>query len=104
LDRMEEGRGFGYGYLRSIISVHSVKTGEFITELKPEKRIYGKSQEVTTEVDIRSSALEDLYIALAGIEREANESNTHPHSGVGDTIGVFKVFINPLQVWLWVSS
>ncbi len=108
LDKMEEGRGSGYGYLRSTLSVYSIRTGELITHLTPEKRIYGKSQEVTTEVDIRSGALEDLYVALAGIDREPTSNgggdNVDPHSSLGETIGVFKVFVNPLQIWLWVSS
>ncbi len=83
----------GHGGLRAIVDVHG-RNGELITQLKPEKRVYGKSQEVTTEVDIYSTLKEDLYIALSGLEGELQDNPSV----------VFKVFVNPLQVWLWFSS
>jgi cytochrome c-type biogenesis protein CcmF len=59
--------------------------------LTPEMRRYFRNQETTSEVALRMHWLEDLYIVLAGVH--------------GDDSGsvALKVFINPLQVWLWVG-
>jgi len=96
LFRLSEIQDFSlkdYGGLRAVVDVTTV-AGEPVTQLKPEKRVYGKKQEVTTEVDIYSTLKEDLYIALSGLEGEIKDNPSV----------VFKVFINPLQVWLWISA
>ncbi|HMO16648.1 MAG TPA: heme lyase CcmF/NrfE family subunit [Oligoflexia bacterium] len=97
---ISEATGFGYQAIRTEIEVRDKKTDTLLTRLMPEKRVYAKSSEVTTEVDIRSTIKEDLYIALAGLERPEGSSA----KGYEDSSAVLKVFINPLQVWLWVSS
>ena len=99
LNELGEGKATNYGFLRSELTISNAKTGEFITKMLPEKRIYSRNQEVTTEVDIYSHSLEDLYVALAGLE------NVDPTQASKEKISaVFKIFINPLQVWLWISS
>jgi len=65
------------------------KEGLFAT-LKPERRYYPRNQEVTTEVDIHMGLREDLYVALSGLGEKGE--------------AVVKVFVNPLQVWLWVGT
>jgi cytochrome c-type biogenesis protein CcmF len=97
LDEISQGKDIGYGFLRTILTIKNSATEEFITRLSPEKRIYTKSEEVTSEVDIYSNVLDDFYVALAGLEQ--------PSSLGDDQISViFKFFINPLQVWLWFST
>lgn len=93
LSEIEEFSLKDYGGLRAIVDVAS-SGGLPVAQLKPEKRVYGKKQEVTTEVDIHSTLKEDLYIALSGLEGEMKDNPSV----------VFKVFINPLQVWLWISA
>ncbi|MCB0340133.1 MAG: hypothetical protein KDD53_11040, partial [Bdellovibrionales bacterium] len=80
-------------YLADIanITVLSRTSGEKIADMKPEKRLYIKKQEPTTEVALRITPREDLYIAFAGIDPETERVS-------------FKVFINPLQMWLWVGG
>lgn len=63
--------------------------GEDLTRLEPELRLYSRNNETTTEVAIRSTLRDDLYLALA---RADNKSVT------------LKVFVNPLQVWLWLGA
>ncbi|WP_089941580.1 heme lyase CcmF/NrfE family subunit [Candidatus Entotheonella palauensis] len=58
--------------------------------LKPEKRIYFAQNQPTTEVALRTSLFEDLYIILAGFEPSR--------------IATFKVFVNPLVAWLWLGG
>lgn len=62
-----------------------------ITTLYPERRFYFRTQEPTTEVALRIGLREDFYIALAGMDES------------GERVS-FKIFINPLQVWLWFGG
>lgn len=100
---LKEGSGYGYKSLSTEIEVSDARTGEFITRMYPEKREYTRSGEITTEVDIRSTLKEDLYIAFAGLE-QIEKGAVSPAGSVQNKRAVLKVFINPLQVWLWFSS
>ncbi|RMD86511.1 MAG: hypothetical protein D6808_03115 [Candidatus Dadabacteria bacterium] len=70
--------------------IYSKHSGKFLGTLYPEKRFYIRNKESTTEVALRTSLLEDLYIALAGFDSETNTA-------------FLKVFVNPLQIWLWIG-
>ncbi len=103
---LKEEKGYGYQALVSTVEVYNRYSGAYITTLIPEKRVYARSEEITTEVDIRSTLKEDLYIAFAGLETSGEDEHPSPGGRMDyDTAhAVFKVFINPLQVWLWFSS
>jgi cytochrome c-type biogenesis protein CcmF len=58
--------------------------------LRPEKDLYLSSQEVSTEVAIRSTLREDLYIALDVLDEE--------------DIATFRVSLFPLIIWLWAGG
>ena len=61
-----------------------------ISTLYPEKRLYFAQNQPTTEVALRTSPLEDLYIIMAGFE---------PSKTV-----TLKVFVNPLVFWMWMGG
>ncbi len=64
----------------------------FVGVLEPTRNLYDKRPEQpTTEVAVRVSPLEDLYVVLAGWEQ-------------GGEIASFKVYINPFMVWLWIGG
>ncbi|MBI2934450.1 MAG: heme lyase CcmF/NrfE family subunit [Chloroflexi bacterium] len=65
--------------------------GQFVGQLTPEKAVYKNYDNPTTEVAIRSTLLEDVYIILIGVDQ------------AGQVAG-FKVVINPLVAWLWLGS
>jgi cytochrome c-type biogenesis protein CcmF len=65
--------------------------GDTLSTLTPELRRYRRNQESTSEVAIRSSLREDVYLVLAGLD----DSGTR---------AALKVYINPLQVWLWIGT
>ncbi len=90
LTALTEQPGKNYAALIGTVEVIRRETGEKISTMHPERRFYPRSQEVTTEVDIRMTPRDDLYVALAGIGQN-NEA-------------VLKVFVNPLQLWLWVGA
>ncbi len=66
------------------------KNGEKVKTIYPNKHFYKVQEQPTTEVVLRSTLLEDLYVVLA----QPNE----------DRSAVFKVYINPLVNLVWLSG
>ena len=73
-----------------IASVRVFRGDTLLSTLKPEKRLYFVQNQPTTEVALRTSLFEDLYVILAGFEPSR--------------IATFKVFVNPLVAWLWLGG
>jgi cytochrome c-type biogenesis protein CcmF len=57
--------------------------------LSPEKSLYKGQGQPTTEVAIYSTLKEDLYVILAGHDKDT---------------ATFKVLLNPLVIWLWIGG
>ena len=102
LESMEGKDIDNYSYFRAKMRVVDKNTGEFIDYLQPERRFYYRSEEVTTEVDMRVTPREDLYLALTGL-KVAQGATTQDIDFKKDS-AIFKVFVNPLQLWLWVGG
>jgi cytochrome c-type biogenesis protein CcmF len=70
----------------------SVQSGaELLGALTPDKRFYRNfERQPSTQVAIRTTPFEDLYVVLAGWEQDGSAS--------------FLVFVNPLVVWLWLGG
>lgn len=66
------------------------QSGEFVGSYGPEKRFYFREDQPTTEVAIRATALEDLYVFPVSVE--------------SDGAAVIKVHLNPLVSWLWFGG
>ncbi len=75
LRRLETREEKGYSALVARVMVYDKRSGDFLTELHPEKRIYARNGDPTTEVDIRMSPREDLYLALSGIADDSTKEN-----------------------------
>lgn len=88
-----------FSVLAAQVRVFDPESGKQLGTLHPEQRFYPASQQTTSEVDIRMTPRDDLYIALGGLE-----TGTDPHLPVERSRAVFKVFVNPLQMWLWFGS
>ncbi len=73
----------------TVMSVY--RAGRKIATLMPEKNLYWKNEQWLTEVAIRTSLKEDLYVILAGFS-------------VDDGSATFQILINPLVVWLWIGG
>jgi cytochrome c-type biogenesis protein CcmF len=73
-----------------IAEVQVARGGKPVTTLYPEKRLYFAQNQPTTEVALRTSLLEDLYLILAGFEASGTAT--------------LKVFVNPLVAWLWIGG
>ena len=57
--------------------------------VSPEKNLYLGLNQPTTEVAIHTNFKEDLYVILAGYDKD---------------LATFKVLVNPLVVWLWIGG
>ncbi len=57
--------------------------------LSPEKNMYKRQDQPTTEVAIRSTLKDDLYVILAGYDKDT---------------ATFKVLVNPLVIWIWIGG
>jgi cytochrome c-type biogenesis protein CcmF len=73
-----------------IATIRVFRGDDLLSILKPEKRLYFVQNQPTTEVALRTSLWEDLYVILAGFE--------------SSRIATFKVFVNPLVAWLWMGG
>ncbi len=65
--------------------------GRLLGKITPSKFLQNNYDQAVTEVAIRSSLIEDLYIILIGWDE-------------GDTATSFKVIVNPLVAWMWVGG
>jgi cytochrome c-type biogenesis protein CcmF len=74
-----------------IATVNVYRNGRLVGTLAPEKDIYSDWAESTTEVAIRTTALEDLYVILTYWENE------------GQLVSL-KAVVNPLVVWMWIGG
>ena len=64
--------------------------GKLIGKLTPEKYFHRSYEQAVTEVAIRSTPLEDLYVILVGRDE--------------DGTAAFKVLVNPLVNWIWIGG
>ncbi len=78
------------GKHRFVASISIYQGASRTATLKPEKDLYLNTQDVSTEVAIRSTLCQDLYIALDILDE-------------GD-VATFRVGVFPLIAWLWVGG
>ncbi|MEJ2286143.1 MAG: cytochrome c-type biogenesis CcmF C-terminal domain-containing protein, partial [Desulfobacterales bacterium] len=57
--------------------------------VSPEKNLFRGQNQPTTEVAIHTNFKEDLYVILAGFEKD---------------LATFRILVNPLVVWLWIGG
>jgi len=65
--------------------------GQVLTTMYPEKRFYKRQQQPTTEIALRTTLREDLYLVLGSYDDKSG-------------LMTLQVFINPLVVWLWLGG
>jgi cytochrome c-type biogenesis protein CcmF len=75
--------------LSAVITVS--RNGEPLGTLAPEKRFYKKPQQPTTEVAMRSTLTEDLYLVLGSYDAPSG-------------LVTILAYVNPLVAWLWIGG
>jgi len=71
-------------------TISAYNHGEPIGKLMPEKYFHRSYEQPVTEVAIRSTLCEDLYVILVGWDEDATAT--------------FKVLVNPLVIWIWIGG
>ncbi len=66
------------------------RDGEHLTTVYPAKWKYACEEEATTEVAIHVRPGEDIYVVLTGYDLDSKLAN-------------FRVYINPLILWVWIG-
>jgi cytochrome c-type biogenesis protein CcmF len=66
------------------------KDGKPIGTLQPEKVFYSTHPNPSTEVAILGGLVEDLYVILAGWEKDGRAT--------------LKILVNPLVAWMWIGG
>ncbi len=72
-------------------SLALTRNGRALGVIEPERRFFKASQELTSQVAIRSTLAEDLYVVLAGHDPESHKA-------------IIQVFVNPLVMWVWIGG
>ncbi len=65
--------------------------GKKVATMYPQHRIYKPSQQPTTEVSMRSTMKEDLYLVFQGGNLDGSKA-------------IFQVYLNPLTFWVWAGG
>src|SRR5262249_438382 len=79
-------------HVSRLAAVVSVLQGDrLITTMAPEKRLYKKPQQPTTEVALRPTLTEDLYLVLGSYDPSSQ-------------IATIQAYVNPLVAWLWIGG
>ena len=76
------------------------RNGEPVGALSSERRFYRVNRQMVTEVGIRSTAVEDLYVILADVEDFEGMVGNNPDA---QRI-VVQVMVNPLVGWIWYGT
>src|SRR5438094_9827833 len=87
--RHERGPKQGDPHVSRLAAVVSVwRDGKAVTTLAPEKRFYKKPQQPTTEVAMRATLTEDLYLVLGSYDEQSG-------------LVTILASVNPRVSWIW---
>jgi len=76
--------------IRNQAAVDVYRGGRKVATVLPERNLHSNVQGAVTEVALRMSLVEDLYVVLANLE--------------ADGLAAFQVLINPMVIWLWIGG
>src|SRR6185369_13998356 len=74
-----------------LAEIDVARDGRSIATMYPEKRLYKRQQQPTTEIALRTTWREDLYLVLGSWD-DATQLMT------------LQIFVNPLVVWIWLGG
>ncbi len=87
--KIDEGENANFAYITATFDV--MKDGRRLYSLAPQKRFYLASEQATSEVAIKSTLKEDLYMVFVGVNDK-------------DGTAVIQAWINPLVIWIWIGG
>jgi cytochrome c-type biogenesis protein CcmF len=66
------------------------RDGQYLDKIRTERRFYTNAEQPTTEVSLRSTLLEDLYVTMPAVGENREVT--------------LKVAVNPLVIWVWIGG
>jgi cytochrome c-type biogenesis protein CcmF len=87
-DNIDQYETESKGVITATLSIYN--QDKFVGTLTPEKYFHRSYEQPVTEVAVRSTLIEDLYVIL--VDSDANGTTA------------FKVLINPLVNWIWIGG
>jgi cytochrome c-type biogenesis protein CcmF len=66
------------------------RDGQYLDKMRTEKRFYTNAEQPTTEVSLRSTLLEDLYVTMPAVGKKWEVT--------------LRVAVNPLVSWVWIGG
>jgi cytochrome c-type biogenesis protein CcmF len=94
------GRGQRNLMWQAIALISVDKNGKHLANLTTEKRRYVTAEQPMTEVGIRSTPVEDLYLILSAID-DTNAALSADSSAQGIDL---QVLVKPLVGWIWYGT
>ena len=85
---LDQGENELYAWDHAVVAAY--KNGSLVGELKPERRIYKVTRSNTTEVAIKRSLIEDLYLSFAGLTQDGQKA-------------IVQAYVFPLVSWIWLG-
>jgi len=77
---------------RARLLVYDGDSGQVLGAVLPKRNIYDKTPEMpTSEVGLRMTPIEDVYVVLNGWENSGDSAT-------------FTIYVNPLTLWMWVGG
>ncbi len=71
--------------------VVEVRRGDdFVTTMEPQRNFHIAQQQTQSEVAIRSTPVEDLYVVVAALDEDGSV--------------IMRAFVNPLTWWIWMGA
>jgi cytochrome c-type biogenesis protein CcmF len=67
-----------------------LRGGRSLGTIRPERNFHFAQRQTQSEVAIRTTPIEDLYVVVSGID--------------GDGTAVLRAFVNPLTWWIWAGA
>jgi len=75
---------------RFLAQVEVYKNGRFLGEIRPEKNFHYNVRQWVSEIGLRSTPAEDLYLILIDLDEDGTAS--------------FQIQVNPMVFWIWVGG
>ncbi|MBW7881402.1 MAG: heme lyase CcmF/NrfE family subunit [Caldilineaceae bacterium] len=74
------------------LAVYQADNDTLLSTVVPKRNIYDKTPDMpTSEVGLRMTLLEDVYVVLNGWEN-------------GGATATFTIYVNPLTIWMWIGG
>jgi len=89
LEQIKSSDNPNYRAATGLMTVY--RDGQLVDTILPETRFYKASEQPSTEVALRSSLKEDLYVVFSGVSQTNSKT-------------VFHAYLFPLVSWIWVGG